>query len=224
MSSSAYAMQDIEVVRIKLWRSPNVILMNKPSASWPGPDPSWPGLQGKIITWTLAVTWTLILRNSQVCLGLSVADMAAALCVLPDKVSWMRVIPNLSISPEKVFFVISKSRRSDSEAAGNGVILESGDDDMSFGRGGRGETTDRAELAGFIRDLNVDEQIDLVALTWLGRGDGDLSDWRELRAQAAQAHNQRTASYLIGTPMLADYLEEAMAQFGKSFEEFEEQL
>ena len=150
--------------------------------------------------------------------------MAAAWCLLPDKVSWMRVIPNLSISPEKVFFVISKSRRSDSEAAGSGVIPDSGDDDMSYGRGGRGETTDRAELAGFIRDLNVDEQIDLVALTWLGRGDGDLSDWRELRAQASQAHNQRTASYLIGTPMLADYLEEAMAQFGETFEEFEEQL
>ena len=99
-----------------------------------------------------------------------------------------------------------------------------GDDDMSYGRGGRGETTDRAELAGFIRDLNIDEQIDLVALTWLGRGDGDLSDWRQLRIQAAQAHNQNTASYLIGTPMLADYLEEAMEQFGKSSEEFEEQL
>lgn len=132
----------------------------------------------------------------------------------------MLAIPNLSISPEKVFFVISKSRRSDSEAAG-GVVLDTGDDDISYGRGA---TTDRAELAGFIRDLNVDEQIDLVALTWLGRGDGDLSNWRELHAQAAQSHNQRTASYLIGTPMLADYLEEAMAQFGKSFEEFEDHL
>ena len=136
----------------------------------------------------------------------------------------MTTIPNLSISPEKVFFVISKSRQSDSGAAGGGVILESGDDDLSYGRGGRGEATDRAELSGFIRDLNMDEQIDLVALMWLGRGDGDLGNWRELHAQAAQAHNRRTASYLIGTPMLADYLEEAMAQFGKSFEEFEEHL
>lgn len=136
----------------------------------------------------------------------------------------MTTIPNLSISSEKVFFVISKSRQSDSGAAGGGVILESGDDDLSYGRGGRGEATDRAELSGFIRDLNMDEQIDLVALMWLGRGDGDLGNWRELHAQAAQAHNGRTASYLIGTPMLADYLEEAMAQFGKSFEEFEEHL
>ena len=134
----------------------------------------------------------------------------------------MRTIPNLSISPEKVFFIISKSRQFDSESGGSGVILDSGDDDMSYG--GRGEDTDRAELAGFIRGLNVDEQIDLVALMWLGRGDGDLASWRELYAQATQAHNRRTASYLIGTPMLADYLEEAMAQFGKSFEEFEEHL
>src|SRR6516225_11828055 len=122
----------------------------------------------------------------------------------------MRTIPNLSISPEKVFFIISKSRQFESETGGGGVILDSGDDDMSYGRGGRGEDTDRAELAGFIRDLNVDEQIDLVALMWLGRGDGDLASRRDLHAQAARAHNQRTASYLIRTPMLADYLEEAM--------------
>ena len=136
----------------------------------------------------------------------------------------MRKIPDLSISPEKIFFVISKSRQSDSEAGGGGVILDSGDDDMSYGGGGRGEQTDRSELTGFIRDLNVDEQVDLVALMWLGRGDGELDSWRELRSEASQAHNNRTASYLTGTPMLADYLEEAMSQFGKSFEEFEEHI
>ena len=136
----------------------------------------------------------------------------------------MRTIPNLSISPEKVFFIISKSRQFASETGGGGVILDSGDDDMSYGRGGRGEDTDRAELAGFIRDLNVDEQIDLVALMWLGRGDGDLDSFRDLRNEAADAHNNRTAAYVLGTPMFADYLEEAMSQFGKSFEEFEEPL
>lgn len=135
----------------------------------------------------------------------------------------MRKIPDLSISPEKVFFIISKSRQSDSEASGS-VIPDFGDDDASYGRRGRGRDTDRAELIGFIRDLNVDEQIELVALMWLGRGDGDLDGWPGLRAQASQAHNDRTASYLIGTPMLADYLEEAMSQFGKSFEDYEEHL
>ena len=130
-----------------------------------------------------------------------------------------RKVPNLSISPEKVFFIVAKARRSDGEPAG--FLASDAGDDMPEDHS---EHTDRSELSGFIRGLNVDEQIDLVALMWLGRGDGDLDNWRDLRAEASRAHNNRTASYLIGTPMLADYLEEALSQFGKSFEDFEERL
>jgi hypothetical protein len=53
-----------------------------------------------------------------------------------------------------------------------------------------------------------------VALTWLGRGDGGVEDWSELRAEAARAHNRHTAGYLLGIPLLADYLEEAASLFG----------
>jgi hypothetical protein len=66
-----------------------------------------------------------------------------------------------------------------------------------------------------IHDLNDDEQIDLVALCWLGRGDSDFSSWREMRAEAKRDHNQDTARYLLGEPMLAGFLSEAMAQFGE---------
>jgi hypothetical protein len=79
----------------------------------------------------------------------------------------------------------------------------------------------RSELVAMIRALNEDEQVDLVALAWLGRGDGDLSDWDDLRSEAARAHNKRTAEYLLGMPILADYLEEALSQFGHTAEEFE---
>lgn len=136
----------------------------------------------------------------------------------------MRKIPNLSISPEKVFFIVAKARQFDSKVAGSDLVSDLDDDDTSHGLEDLGKDTDRSQLSGFIRGLNVDEQIDLVAMMWLGRGDGDLDGWRELRSEAARAHNNRTASYLIGTPMLADYLEEAMSQFGKSFEDFEEHL
>jgi hypothetical protein len=132
----------------------------------------------------------------------------------------MKKVPNLSISPEKVFFIIAKSRQSESSAAGLDQEAVSGDDMPED----HSERTDRAELSGFIRGLNEDEQIDLVALMWLGRGDGELGNWRELRAEASRAHNNRTASYLIGTPMLADYLEEAMSGFGLSSEDFEGHL
>ncbi len=136
----------------------------------------------------------------------------------------MRKIPNLSISPEKAFFIVAKARRSDSKATESDLVGDLNDDDVVYGRDDESKGTDRSELSGFIRGLNVDEQIDLVALMWLGRGDGDLDNWRDLHAEAARAHNNRTASYLIGTPMLADYLEEALSQFGKSFEDFEEHL
>ena len=117
-----------------------------------------------------------------------------------------------------------KARQSDSKATESDLATDLSDDDMSYGSEDDSKETDRSELSGFIRGLNIDEQIDLVALTWLGRGDGDLENWRDLRAEAARAHNKRTASYLIGTPMLADYLEEALSQFGKSAEDYEGHL
>ena len=77
------------------------------------------------------------------------------------------------------------------------------------------------ELVAFIEAMSEDEQVDLVTLAWLGRGDGGLEDWDDLRAEAARVHNRRTASYLLGVPLLPDYLEEALAEFGRSCEEFE---
>jgi hypothetical protein len=136
----------------------------------------------------------------------------------------MQSSPNLSISPEKVAFVVAKIRQSEMESSEPELLRDLTDDDIVHGGNGRGVNTDRSELASFIRGLNVDEQIDLVALMWLGRGDGGLENWDELRAQAAQAHNNRTASYLIETPMLGDYLEEALSQFGLSPEDFEARL
>jgi hypothetical protein len=77
------------------------------------------------------------------------------------------------------------------------------------------------ELTSFINSLSEDEQIDLVALAWLGRDDFSAEDWIEVRAEAARAHNQRTASYLLGMPMLGDFLEEGLSLLDYHCEEFE---
>jgi hypothetical protein len=53
---------------------------------------------------------------------------------------------------------------------------------------------------------------------WLGRGDGTVNDWDELREEAARLHNKRTAAYLLGKPMLGDHLEEALELLGLSCE------
>lgn len=61
-----------------------------------------------------------------------------------------------------------------------------------------------------IQDLEPDQQITLVALMWLGRGDFSLDEWEDALEQAGDEHNDRTAEYLIGTPLLADYWREGL--------------
>ena len=42
-----------------------------------------------------------------------------------------------------------------------------------------------------------------------------------IRDEAARAHNRRTSSYLLGMPLLPDFLEEGLSMLGHSCEEFE---
>lgn len=138
----------------------------------------------------------------------------------------MKKIPDLVISPEKVAAILTKARQFDVKD----VVTDpdpgsnASDDAMLSVLEDHASDPTRTELSAMIRGLNEDEQIDLVALAWLGRGDGDISDWREIRLEADRAHNRRTAQYLIGIPLLSDYLEEALSQFGHSAEEFERPL
>jgi hypothetical protein len=131
--------------------------------------------------------------------------------------------PDLSIAAEKVCFIVVKAREfdvkdvvTDPDDASN-----ASDDNMISVLEDHGSDPVADELRGFIGALNEDEQTDLVALAWLGRGDGTIEDWSDLRAEAARAHNKRTAAYLLGMPLLADHLEEALSQFGQSCDEFE---
>jgi hypothetical protein len=70
-----------------------------------------------------------------------------------------------------------------------------------------------AEFANVIDDLGPDQRVSLVALMWCGRGDFDVeSEWNEAMAAALAAANSRTADYLLASPLVADYLEEGLAQ------------
>jgi hypothetical protein len=71
-----------------------------------------------------------------------------------------------------------------------------------------------AELRNTINDLEPDQQICLVALMWLGRGDFAIDEWSDALEQARDAYNARTAEYLIATPLVADYLEEGLNAHG----------
>lgn len=136
----------------------------------------------------------------------------------------MNEISNLAISAEKVAAILAKARRFDVKD----VVTDphpgsnASDDAMLSVLEDHSDDPVRSEPTAIIRGLNEDEQIDLVALTWLGRGDGGLDDWDDIRAEASRAHNSRTAEYLLGMPLLGDFLEEGLTQFGHSIEEFEQ--
>ncbi|NWG25938.1 MAG: DUF3775 domain-containing protein [Pseudorhodoplanes sp.] len=131
--------------------------------------------------------------------------------------------PALSISPEKVCFIAAKAREFDAKdiATDFGESSNATDDGMRSVLEDMPDDPVVQELRSYINALSLDEQIDLVTLVWLGRGDGELSDWQELRAEAARAHNERTAQYLLGMPLLANHLEDALSAFGRSCEEFD---
>jgi Protein of unknown function (DUF3775) len=124
-------------------------------------------------------------------------------------------MPELAISAEKVGFLIEKAREfdvkegaTDPDSGSNGAddnmidVLEDGDDPVVN------------EITSFIDAMTEDEQVDLVALMRLGRGDGSIEEWDDLRREAADGRNRRTAAYLLGEPLISDYLAEGLDAFG----------
>jgi hypothetical protein len=79
----------------------------------------------------------------------------------------------------------------------------------------------RAELASFINALNIDEQVQLVALAWLGRGTFTAEEFDEAVETARNERVVSTSRYLLGMPLLADYLEEGLDKLGISVEDAE---
>ena len=129
----------------------------------------------------------------------------------------------LTISPEKVCFLIIKAREFDAKdpvTEPDPGSNASDDMDVAVLEDHRDDPVVE-EITSLINSLSEDEQIDLVALTWLGREDYTAADWPDVREEAARAHNKRTAQYLLGTPQLGDFLEEGLATLGYSCEEFE---
>ena len=129
--------------------------------------------------------------------------------------------PMPEINPAKVCFVIEKARELFSEDVGMAPDASNPTDD-----GERIVLTDanhaiRRELVEFIRDLDVDEAAALVALAWIGRGDFDADDWKSAVASALDRHEGPTWKYLLGMPLLPDYLQDALSAFDRSCEDYE---
>jgi hypothetical protein len=131
--------------------------------------------------------------------------------------------PMLTTPIEKLAYIITKAREYDVEVPP--VDEESGSnpsDDLA--RDVLEETNDNPtyqELVDAIDALSDLERIELLALVWLGRGDYGKEEWREALEQARAIHDEKETDYLVGTPLLADYLEEGLSQLGYSIEDYE---
>ena len=129
-------------------------------------------------------------------------------------------MPELRISVEKVCALIEAAR----ELAGK-VPSTAGDrtttgDDRKLAtideREGVGEDQDarRQQTVEFIAGLNVDEQTDLLALIWLGRGDYGIEEWDDALTEAESRIAARDPDYMIGDAALPEYLGDGLEAFG----------
>lgn len=130
---------------------------------------------------------------------------------------------DLTIAPDTVRLIIEKARTVSAavnedyvDGAEREVELDGDAHDTHHHDGLAEEETEdltERELRQIVRELNVDEAAELIALTWIGRGDYEASEFAEAVAEARQ-RNYRPTRYLLGMPMLGDWLEEGLEAIG----------
>jgi hypothetical protein len=130
-------------------------------------------------------------------------------------------MPELEINSDTVCFLISKAREFHAKEQ---VVLpdipDSPSEDWALQvLADHADDATYQEFRNTVNDLEPDQQQQLVALLWLGRGEYDLDEWDEALAEARRSWTKRTAEYLIAHPLLADFLDDALEQFGYSCED-----
>lgn len=129
---------------------------------------------------------------------------------------------SLTIPVDSAFAILEKARQYDAKVpqtdpdSGSNPSDDTSIDALEFGPG---DNTLR-ELTGAIDDLNDDEQIDLVALVLLGRGDFTLNEWRAARIAASDMDRAHVGEFIATIPLVSDYLEEGLSQFGETFSDW----
>jgi hypothetical protein len=129
----------------------------------------------------------------------------------------------LEVDPTVVCFLIAKARAFDAKvgAADSDVIAQPGEDEDHDALQDYGDDPVALEIREAIDDLNEDEQTELVALTWIGRGDFAAEEWDDALAAAQERHTGPSSAYLLGMPMLGDLLEEGFTALGYSCDDYE---
>jgi hypothetical protein len=131
----------------------------------------------------------------------------------------------LAIPLERLGFIIAKAREFDAEVPaepGAPSGSDGPDDDERAVLLDIPENPTEQELRDAIDGLGPPERQEVLALMWLGRGDYDAQSWPEALRQARDTDTATVTDYLIGTPLLGDFLEDGAAALGLSLEDFEQ--
>ena len=124
----------------------------------------------------------------------------------------------LQIATEKVQYIITLARDFDAKVA-PWESSEEREEDVEAILEESANDPYEAQLKTFIDELNVDEQVSLVALMWIGRGTYEAEDLEEALSTARSERVNETSAYLLGVPLLSDYLTDGLEKLGISIEE-----
>jgi hypothetical protein len=130
--------------------------------------------------------------------------------------------PELTLHPDTAFYILLKAREFDAKEEevdpdeGSNPSDDKDIDVLEF----QPDDAVEEELTSAIEPLNEDEKLDLIALTWIGRGDFGFDEWAEAREAAREVDSTQTAQYLLEMPTLSDYLEAALSELGFSLNDY----
>lgn len=130
----------------------------------------------------------------------------------------------LAIPLERLAFIIAKAREFDAEVPVEPDAATGSDGPDDDEREVLLDTPDNPteqELRDAIDGLGVPERHELLALMWLGRGDYDADTWPDALREAAGSTIANVTDYLVGTPLLGDYLEEGASALDLSIDDLE---
>ncbi|WP_293678586.1 DUF3775 domain-containing protein [uncultured Phenylobacterium sp.] len=124
--------------------------------------------------------------------------------------------PQLGLDPETAFFIVLKAREFHTkvELIDPDAASEPADDRAVDVLQFHPDDSVTDELIAAIGSLNEEERLDLIALIWVGRGEYSLWQWQDARERARRIDPERVLDYILGMPMVSDFLEEGLSRFG----------
>ncbi len=128
----------------------------------------------------------------------------------------------LNISPRKIAHIIVRAREINAKVARWDMPGDVADSDTILES--RSSDATEHELRSFIRNLNDDEKVSLVATMWIGRDTFSADDLEEAKQTAREEATTPTENYLLGVPLLSDYLEDGLEKLGISSMDAEDEF